>query len=132
RRLGAQASFPPISAGRTGGSGTRHGVPNLHVRRRSGYRHLGRSLGLRSNPIRQRDSTVRAGEPPRRGREAGPHRHRLRDGPGPEKNDDPFEKARWETLKLLRDRLLPCDWDATRQDASPESLGSMMAKLAEE
>jgi len=52
--------------------------------------------------------------------------------PDPKKKDYPFEKARWETLKLLRDRLLPCEWDSTRQEASPESLGNMMAKLSEE
>jgi CRISPR-associated endonuclease/helicase Cas3 len=50
----------------------------------------------------------------------------------PKKKDDPFEKARWATLKVLRDRLLACDWDAARQNASPESLGKMMAELSDE
>lgn len=52
--------------------------------------------------------------------------------PDPKKLDDLFEKARWETLKLLRDHLPACDWDANRQDASPTSLGDVMAKLSEE
>lgn len=51
--------------------------------------------------------------------------------PDPKKKDDPVEKARWATLKLFRNQLSPCDWDATRQEASPESLGNMIANLSE-
>ena len=50
----------------------------------------------------------------------------------PKKKDNLFEKARWNTLSLLRERLPPCDWDATRQDASPASLGNMIEEVSEE
>jgi CRISPR-associated endonuclease/helicase Cas3 len=48
--------------------------------------------------------------------------------PDPKKKDDPFEKARWATLRHLQ-KLPGCDWIADRHEANPHELGKLTDPL---
>jgi CRISPR-associated endonuclease/helicase Cas3 len=49
----------------------------------------------------------------------------------PKRQDNPLEKARWETWEFLR-RLPPCGWIIDRMESSPHEIGGLIRGLSDE